>query len=86
MFENLNTKIGLVYAKALTKRDEVNAQLAARLSTGPDIGSDEGIDDAVWKIAVVAAVVFLAVGFLSNLRTAIADRGQAAVDAINGLP
>ena len=86
MFDTLTTQVGIAYTKALAKRDEATALLNTHLQNGPDINSDEGVDDAVWKIAAVAAAVFLATGLLVRLKTAIAAKGDAAIAEIGAMP
>ena len=86
MFDKLTAKLGTVYTNALALSDNAGTLLDSRLQAGPDINSDQGVDDAVWKIAAVAAVVFLAVGVLSRLRVAIAAKGDAAIASLEGLP
>jgi hypothetical protein len=90
MFANLNTRLTtqilIAHSNVAERRNEALRVLNARLQSGPDLASDQGVDDAVWKIAAVAAVCVLAAGVLLRLRQAVENKGDQAVSAIDALP
>lgn len=90
MFENLvtriNTRLCLATANAMTTRDRMFAQLNTRMAQPVNLQSDEGIDDAVWKIAVIALVALLASGVLTTLYNKTRAAGENAANALDGVP
>ncbi|NJM39294.1 MAG: hypothetical protein HC853_00275 [Anaerolineae bacterium] len=86
MFEKLTTRIVIAHSNLTDRRNDALRVLNTRLQSGPDLASDQGVDDAVWKIAAVAAVCVLAAGVLLRLRNAVEQKGDEAVGAIGALP
>jgi hypothetical protein len=77
----------LVTALTLSqKQAQATRTLAARMASGPNLSSNEGIDDAVWKIAAVAVVAALAAGVLMNLSTAVESAGNHAISELSKVP
>ena len=86
MIYTLANKTTLGLFDLAEKRDRALAKLNRHLLDGPNLSSNEGIDDAIWKIAVIALVAILAAGVLTTIFTKIKGAGDRAATKLDTVP
>lgn len=86
MINTLANKTTLHLFELAAKRDQALAKLNRHLLDGPNLASDEGIDDAIWKIAVIALVAILAAGVLTTIFNKIKLAGENAAGKLDAVP
>ena len=84
MFATLDQKLTRAYLRAHELRTQAVTEMDRRVSRGVDITSDEGVDDAAWKIFAFIGVAILITLILIPLVNRVKAKGDAALLKLNG--
>ena len=84
MFATLDQRLTRTYLAAHDWRGRTLAEMDRRVSRGVDITSDEGVDDAAWKIFAFIGVAVLITVILIPLVNRVKAKGDAALTKLNG--
>lgn len=84
MFATLDQKLTRAYLRAHELRDHAITEMDRRVSRGVDLTSNEGVDDAAWKIFAFIGIAVLITVILIPLVNRVKAKGDAALQKLNG--
>ncbi len=84
MLATLNQKVINTYWAAQDWRTRAIAEADQRVSRGVDLTSNEGVDDAAWKIFAFIGIAVLITTVLIPLVNRVKAKGDSAVGKLNG--